>query len=232
MARYAPLFLLFFLSGISGLIYQVVWVRAFGHAFGNTIYSASLVIAIFMLGLGAGGYLLGAWADRRYTHASTTLLRAYAVVELAIAALGLLITLLLPRLGGLTASLSSYTTTPEGWYALSQFSYLARAAIAIVLLTPVTVLMGGTLTLLIRHRVHADVEATGRRVAVLYGINTAGAALGAFLTDFAMIPAIGLFATQLVAVALNVVAGVGAWGLARRPRLARLAPQETEVRRP
>ncbi|HKC55292.1 MAG TPA: hypothetical protein VKC35_04185, partial [Vicinamibacterales bacterium] len=47
------LYLLFFLSGISGLIYQVVWVRVFGNVFGNTIYSASAVVAVFMLGLGA-----------------------------------------------------------------------------------------------------------------------------------------------------------------------------------
>ena len=46
------LYFLFFCSGLSGLIYQVVWVRVFANVFGNTIYSASLVIAVFMLGLG------------------------------------------------------------------------------------------------------------------------------------------------------------------------------------
>ena len=46
--------LLFFLSGASGLIYQVVWVREFGNVFGNTIHSAALVIAVFMAGLGVG----------------------------------------------------------------------------------------------------------------------------------------------------------------------------------
>ena len=48
------LYLLFFCSGLSGLIYQVVWVRVFGNVFGNTVYSAALVVAVFMLGLGAG----------------------------------------------------------------------------------------------------------------------------------------------------------------------------------
>ena len=48
------LYLAFFCSGLSGLIYQVVWVRVFGNVFGNTIYSASAVVAVFMLGLGAG----------------------------------------------------------------------------------------------------------------------------------------------------------------------------------
>ena len=59
------LYLLFFCSGLSGLIYQVVWVRVFGNVFGNTVYSTSLVVAVFMLGLGVGSYVTGAWADRR-----------------------------------------------------------------------------------------------------------------------------------------------------------------------
>ena len=58
-------YLLFFCSGVSGLIYQVVWVRVFGNVFGNTIYSASVVVAVFMVGLGIGGWVVGAWADRR-----------------------------------------------------------------------------------------------------------------------------------------------------------------------
>ena len=70
--------------------------------------------------------------------------------------------------------------------------------------------MGGTLTLLIRHLVRQDVDGGGRRIAVLYGVNTAGAALGAFLTDFALVPSIGLRGTQMVAVVLNLVAGIGA----------------------
>ncbi len=60
------LYLLFFGSGASSLIYEVVWVRVFANVFGNTIYSASIVTAVFMLGLGIGGYVAGAWADRRY----------------------------------------------------------------------------------------------------------------------------------------------------------------------
>ena len=91
------------------------------------------------------------------------------------------------------------------------------------LLTPITILMGGTLTLLIRHLVRRDVDGGGRRIAVLYGINTAGAALGAFLTDFALVPSTGLRGTQMVAVALNLVAGTGALWLARR-----VAPEEPQ----
>ena len=222
------IYLLFFLSGLSGLIYQVVWVRVFGNVFGNTVYSASIVIAVFMLGLGVGSYVVGAWADRRYAERPDSLLRTYGVVEMAIAAMGFAIALALPHLGAISAFVSSYVRDASGWYVLSPGSYVARAAIAIVLLTPITLMMGGTLTLLIRHLVRSDLAMGGWRIAELYGINTLGAATGAVLTDFVLVPAWGLWSTQLMAVALNAAAGVGAWHLARRSRVpVRLKPDTT-----
>jgi spermidine synthase len=214
-------YLLFFLSGISGLIYQVVWVRVFGNVFGNTVYSASIVIAVFMLGLGVGSYVVGVWADRRYARRPDTLLRAYGVVEIAIAAMGFAVAAALPHLGVLSALVSSYVREPSGWYALSATSYLARAGIAIALLTPITLLMGGTLTLLIRHLVRGDPAGGGWRIAGLYGLNTLGAAVGALLTDFALVPAWGLWSTQMIAVGFNLLAGAGAWYLARPAVLVR-----------
>ena len=70
------LYALFFCSGISGLVYQVAWVRQLGHAFGNTVHSTSLVVAVFMLGLGAGGYAAGVWADRRHQSSASPRLKA------------------------------------------------------------------------------------------------------------------------------------------------------------
>jgi spermidine synthase len=204
------LYLFFFCSGLSGLIYQVVWVRVFGNVFGNTIYSTSLVVAVFMLGLGVGSYLVGEWADRRYVVSPESLLRAYAYFELVIGLLGFGISALLPRLGEIAALVTFYSRDANGWYVLSTTSYLGRVAIAVVLLTPITLLMGGTLTLLIRHLVRGDLARGGWRVGVLYAVNTAGAALGCFLTDFALVPAYGLRGTQMVAVVFNFVAAVGA----------------------
>jgi spermidine synthase len=225
------LYLLFFCSGVSGLIYQVVWVRSFGNVFGNTIYSASLVVAVFMAGLGIGSYLVGAWSDRRYAAQPESLLRTYAHLELTIGLMGLAISALLPHLGQVSALISSYSREPDGWFALSTPSYLARAAMAIVLLAPITLLMGGTLTLLIRHLVRTDMSSSGWRIAMLYAVNTAGAALGCFLTDFTLVPAAGLQRTQMVAVDLNVVAGVGALYLASRATVW-LPPSRDALRRP
>ena len=77
----------------------MVWVREFGNVFGNTIHSAALVIAVFMAGLGVGSYLGGRWADRRYADRAGSLVVAYGSVELVIGVLGLLVALVLPRLG-------------------------------------------------------------------------------------------------------------------------------------
>ena len=208
------IYFLFFCSGLSGLIYQVVWVRVFGNVFGNTVYSASLVIAVFMLGLGVGSWVVGTWADRRYAARPESLLKTYGYFELAIGLMGLAISVLLPHLGRVSALVSSYLRDPGGWYVLSTASYLARGAIAIVLLAPITMLMGGTLTLLIRHLVGRDLEVGHWRIAVLYGVNTAGAALGCMLTDFLLVPAAGLQGTQMFAVFFNIVAAAGAFGLA------------------
>ena len=218
--KYTPLvYLLFVCSGLSGLIYQVVWVRVFGNVLGNTIYSASLVIAVFMLGLGAGGYAAGIWADRRHALRPDSLLRVFGAFELAIGILALGVSLVVPRLGDVSAFFSSYVQGSDGWYALSTSSHLARAALVVVLLTPITLLMGGTLTLLIRHVVGRDVHVGGWRIALLYAANTAGAAVGCFLTDFAFVPAFGLQRTQIIAFAFNVTAAAGGFWVGRGVRL-------------
>jgi spermidine synthase len=213
-------YLLFFLSGASGLIYQVIWVREFGNVFGNTIYSASLVVAVFMLGLGVGSWVLGGWSDRRYVSEPHVLLRTYGRIELLIALLGLGVSLLLPHLSVVSALTSSYSRDTNGWYVLSTASHLTRAGIAVILLTPITLLMGGTLTLLIRHLVRSGPQADSWRIAVLYGVNTVGAAVGCLLTDFVLVSRVGLQVTQVVAVSLNVIAGLGALWLARSPQPA------------
>ncbi len=225
----APLlYLLFFLSGVSGLVYQVVWVRQFGNLFGNTVWSASLVTAIFMCGLGVGGLVAGRLADRLHAREDGAPLRLYAQVELGIAALGLLVALALPFVGRASGALSSYTPDATGWFVPSVASQLWRYLLALVLLGPITLLMGGTLTLLIRHQVGTNVSTAGWHVGALYGVNTAGAALGAFLTDLALVPTLGVRGTQFLAVVLNATVGLVALLVLRRATAAPRAPAPAE----
>lgn len=195
----------------------MVWVRVFGNVFGNTLASASLIVAVFMLGLGVGSYLGGVWADRHYLRGSRALVRLYAAVEVTIGLSGLIVSAVLPHLGDVAAAVSAYVRR-DSWYVLSTSSHLARAGIAVALLAPITILMGATLTLLVRALVGRDLERGRRRIAALYAVNTLGAAVGAALTDFGLVPAVGLGATQAVAAGLNGLAAAGALALTRRAR--------------
>ncbi|NCC61956.1 MAG: hypothetical protein EOM12_13675, partial [Verrucomicrobiae bacterium] len=71
------IYLLFFLSGATGLMYEVIWVSNFGRLFGNSSYAIGTVLAAYMGGLALGSYLFGRWADRIRNG-----LRAYAVLVL------------------------------------------------------------------------------------------------------------------------------------------------------
>jgi len=221
--------LLFFVSGVSGLIYQVVWVRQFGNLFGNTVFAASLVIAVFMSGLGVGSYVAGVWADRRYVVRPYAAARAFGYSELAIGAMG---AALLLGLGWLEDFPAWYTRNPAGWFVPSWTSHAAQYVLTVVLLGPITALMGGTLTLLIRHLLQHDVTEAGWRIGALYGMNTAGAAVGCFLTDYALIPHLGFRATEAIAVLLNVTVGGSVLFLVRHEARAAAVSATSPRRRP
>jgi spermidine synthase len=202
------LYLAFLLSGGAGLIYQVVWVRHFGNIFGNTLYSASLVLAVFMLGLGFGSYVAGRWIDTRGDEDASLPVRAYAYAEALIGLGALGLAFLLPNLRALAAHTSWYVVGPHGWHEPSVATYGVRYLVAALLLLPITLLMGATLTLLIRHIVSHHLDEAGWRIGLLYGVNTGGAALGAFATDFVLVPVLGLLGTVGIGVVLNLGATV------------------------
>ena len=77
---------LFFLSGASALVYELVWQRLLNLVFGVSTLSVSSVLAAFMGGLAVGGLLFGRWADR-----TRNPLRLYAGVEAAIGLTALLV---------------------------------------------------------------------------------------------------------------------------------------------
>jgi len=206
--KYLLIYLCFFFSGISALIYQVVWVREFGNIFGNSVYSASIVIAVFMSGLGIGSYIAGRWADTAHQTNKYKPLKAYAFFELGIALFGILIALSLPLLEVFSASISSYQLSDQGWNILTNSSLAYRYLLAVLILMPSTILMGGTLTLLVRFVVGNQLNQSGWRIGTLYGINTLGAAIGAFSVDFFLVPYFGLYATQIVAVLINFIIAI------------------------
>jgi spermidine synthase len=129
--------LLFLVSGATGLLYEVVWMRSLGTVFGNTVLAASTVLTSFMLGLALGGWLLGRVADRIRRP-----LRLYAYLELAIGIYALAFPSIL--LGVDRFYLWFYQTSEPDFYVLN----LVRFGVSLAILLPPTFLMGGTLPVL------------------------------------------------------------------------------------
>src|SRR5436190_13169614 len=91
-----------FMSGASGLIFEVVWFHRAGLVFGSGVWSTSLVLSSFMGGLTIGGAIVG-----RTGHRLPSMLCAYAVSELAVALSGVALTYALPALTGSLVALTS-----------------------------------------------------------------------------------------------------------------------------
>ena len=201
---------LVFSSGAVSLVYEVLWLKELGLLFGSTAYAASTTLAVFFLGLAVGGAAFGHWSPRLRSP-----LRAYAWIELGIAATALLYFLLLEVYFQLYGPLyDALVDRPAAFNA-------ARVALATLLLLPPAALMGGTLPVLGQHLVRHPTE-LGRIGSFLYAINTLGAASGAFLAGFVLPPALGFNRAYLVAMAANVLVAGLAWRLAATgPRAAR-----------
>jgi spermidine synthase len=192
-----------FVSGATGLTYELVWSRHLGNLLGNSGEAHAVVLATFMGGLALGAWAFGGAADR-----SARPLRLYGVLELATAAYALAFPAVLGGLGALYAGAAP---------SLGLGAKLAaRVAVSAVALLPPTVLMGGTLPAMVRH-FSADLASARREVARLYAVNSLGAAAGAFVAGVGLVPAVGLLRAGWTAAALNAALGVGAVWLGRRP---------------
>jgi len=188
----APLLAIFFVSGVSALIYQIVWLKHLGFVFGNSVYAAATLIAVYLAGLGFGGYLFAGALRRRNP------LLVYAVLEACIGLLGSLSPRFFQWLDAMYVA--AYPSIGDSPLTLA----VARAAMAALFLLPPTILMGGTLPILVRW-VTRDRLDGGRAVSALYAVNTFGATAGVALAGFYTIPTIGLLLTLTCAVALNFV---------------------------
>ena len=198
MRRATPFILILFtLSGVSGLVYEIVWIRLFAHLLGGTTYAISIVLAAFMGGLALGSRHFGRLAD-----ASPRPLRLYAGLELGIAVLGALVPLLLHLARPLYVGLAQVLPGPT--------LPAVRILIAAVLLLPPTFLMGGTLPVLSRFVVR-ERERLGRGLGLLYAVNTLGAVLGSFLAGFVLVAAMGVYGAIALAVWINAVIALAVW---------------------
>ena len=191
-------YLLFFLSGAAGLVYQAVWLRMFTLVLGNSLHSASIVFASFMCGLA-----LGAWFFGRYIKGKRDILAVYALLELGIAVTALAVGKALPHA-------SSCMPDFQRWLFHSPLLYnLFRVLASFLILLPPTALIGGTLPVL-THFLSHSLEAAGKRIGGLYGWNTVGAVIGCAITGFWLLRVFGMSAALYSAATINLFVALAA----------------------
>ena len=209
----------FFLSGLAGLMHQVIWARLLVQLIGSTAHAQMIVLAVFMGGLAIGATWFGKLADQ-HRHP----LRLYIILELVIGGYCLLV----PWLLDLTEL--GYVGMARSFFDQSALTLLLRVSLVTLLILGPSVLMGATLPVMSRHLVHR-LKDTQRQVANLYALNSLGAVVGVGLAGFVMLPLFGIHAALGVASLLNFIAAAVVIRAALYETHARL-PKNSSVNHP
>ncbi len=208
--------LFLFGSGFCALVYQLAWLRLLRLVFGSSTWASAAVLAIFMGGLGLGGYLLGRRGDR-----AKNPLDLYANLEIGIS---LAAALSVPLIAGVRALYFALGGTEA--LGLVGGSSLRLLLAAVVLAVP-TFLMGGTLPATVRAVTRAA-DSGRHSVGLLYAINTLGAVVGAMMTTFVLLELVGIRQTIWLACLLNLLVALSARSLARERGMLEPAPPSAE----
>ncbi|MGE3472872.1 MAG: hypothetical protein AB7O28_21150, partial [Vicinamibacterales bacterium] len=203
-------------SGLAGLVYEVTWTRLLTLHLGHTTAAGSAVVGAFLLGLALGAALMGRPAA---AFTPSQALRTYALLEVSVGGVALA---LAPLVAALTPVLRwAYEDGAPGLV----FG-VVRVLVAVVLvMTPATAL-GATFPLAIRWFASESAGRT-RLTAMLYAANTLGAAAGALLAGFVLVPRLGVHRTILCGVAAGAVSAALALLASRQP-----APADAAVPSP
>jgi spermidine synthase len=192
-------FLLFLGSGTAALIYEIVWQQLLQLVIGSSTVSLGVLLGVFM-----GGLCAGSLAAPRVLPSRVHPLRAFAAIEVAIAACGLLLLAVMP--------LVERAYIGIGGQGVS--GVIARTLVAGICLLPPTVLMGATLPVVARW-----VEATPEgmsRLGMFYAGNLAGAVIGCLLAGFYLLRVWDMNVATYAAAAFNLSVASTAWWLSAR----------------
>jgi spermidine synthase len=188
---WAVVAVLYFLSGLTSLAYEVLWARMLSMQFGVSIFGVVLTVAAFMMGLGLGSLAGVRWAKR-----SKKPLVIFAILEMAIA----LYALILP---GLLHFVSGWMEGVAARLTLAQW-YLLQGAEALCLLVTPAFAMGISFALVLKAAKHTPLS-----LGKLYGLNTIGGAAGALFPLWGL-PVLGWIASVRIMALIGLVVGSAA----------------------
>lgn len=184
---------IFFFSGFAGLVYEVVYAKALGVTFGGTALAANTVLMTYM-----GGMALGAWLGGMLAERSARPLLLYAYFEAAIGLYAAITPSLFAGIQSLYVALALDAPPDAAWLTA------LRMGLGAVVLGVPTVLMGATLPLVFKCLQGMGIP-TARAIAPLYGANVLGAAAGALVAGYALLPAVGRNGGTLLAAVISLL---------------------------
>lgn len=183
------------LSGFCSLLYQVLWDRLARHNFGGDNTSASIVIAVFLLGLGIGAFV---FRNARRNH-----LLVYGIVEISI---GLFALISYEYINNISFYLAAFLQpTADELSGVRAVTVLG----CILFILPPCILMGGTLPLMFGG-FFARAPFTPKEVGLLYGLNVSGALFGAFAVPYLLLNTVAIPTALEIAATLNIAIGLAA----------------------
>jgi spermidine synthase len=217
--RIAIVSVILFLSGTSALLFQTLWLRLSGLAFGNSVWSAALILSSFMAGLALGSAIAASSRVGRLRP-----LRIYAGLEMIVALFGCTLVFSIPLLGEWMRPVF------QALWNHQQFLNVIRFAVSFLILLIPTTAMGLTLPVLMEDSLLKRQE-FGRGLGFLYGGNTLGAMAGALLGEIYLVQRFGLLGTAWTAAGVGCVAAAMAWTFAgAKPTPARKARARSPLR--
>jgi spermidine synthase len=200
MSRRTVFFLLFALSGFTGLIYESIWTQYLKLFLGHAAYAQTLVLAIFM-----GGIALGSWICGRYSLRWKDLLLGYALAEGAIGLFALVFHPVFDQ--AVQFSFASIIPNLASPLAITLYKW----TLSTLLILPQTVLLGMTFPLMTAGILRRYPDDPGRSVSTLYFLNSLGAALGVLASGFVLVRFVGLPGTIGIAGLINVGLSICVW---------------------
>lgn len=209
---------LFFLSGATALIYQVVWTKLLTLFFGSTMLAVSTVLATFMCGLAIGSALIGRKAD-----AVRRPVRIYAWLELFIGLFAIATPLIFSAIGKIYVYIHS--AQASGFWEAAMLRFL----LSMLLLLPPTIMMGGTLPVLSKVFFDNKTENTGKALSLLYFINTAGAVTGTIASGLFLLQSMGINLLLLASGLINIGIFVMAYKIQVQESKPALGPAESDA---
>jgi spermidine synthase len=191
---------LFFISGATALVYELIWSKYLSLIFGSTVYAQTAVLSTFMLGLALGSWLIGKLVTR-----TSSPLKLYGGLELLIGVYGFCFPMI-------------YHSADQVFIHLGQAVYdqpnkllLLKIILSVFLLIIPTLLMGGTLPA-ISHWLQTIHAQASQKSTWFYAINTLGAVTGTAFAGFLLIRHLGLGMTNWFAAVANCLVGLAAFG--------------------